>query len=70
MARPRIDAKHYFDLSFTYQYNEHFTIFGGIDNVFSNLPAILGTNQEAANTFPRTYPTLGSRFFIGGTARF
>jgi outer membrane receptor protein involved in Fe transport len=70
LARPTIDAKHYFDLSFTYQYNEHFTIFGGIDNVFSNLPPILGTNQEQANTFPRTFPTLGSRFFIGGTARF
>ena len=70
LARPRIDAKHYFDLSFTYQYNEHFTIFGGIDNVFSNLPPILGTNQEQANTFGRTYPTLGARFFVGGTARF
>lgn len=69
-ARGRIDAKHYFDLSFTYQYNEHFSFFGGIDNIFSNLPAIIGSSQEAANTFPRTFPTLGSRFFIGGTARF
>lgn len=70
LARPRIDAKHYFDLSFTFQFNEHFTIFGGIDNVFNNLPPILGSDQEQSNTFPSTYPTLGSRFFMGGTANF
>ena len=70
LARPRIDAKHYFDLSFTYQYSEHFTFYGGIDNVFNNLPAILGDVNEQSNTFPRTFPTLGSRFFVGGTARF
>lgn len=70
LARAKIDAKHYFDLSFTYQLNENFTIFGGADNLFSNLPAILGTTQEQGNTFPRTFPTLGTRFFIGGTARF
>jgi outer membrane receptor protein involved in Fe transport len=63
-------AKHYFDLSATYDITENFTLFAGVDNVMDTDPPISGVQQVAANTDPSLYDALGRRFFFGGRAKF
>jgi iron complex outermembrane receptor protein len=63
-------AKHYFDLSATYDITEHFTLFAGVDNIFDTDPPISGDLQVGANTDPSLYDVLGRRFFFGGRAKF
>lgn len=70
VAVEELDAFNYFDISGSYEVNENLTLTGGIDNLFDELPPILGDNQEQANTFPATYDVFGRTFFIRATARF
>lgn len=65
-----IDGTSYFDASGSYQVNDTLTLTGGIDNLFDELPPILGDNQEQANTYPATYDVFGRTFFVKATARF
>lgn len=65
-----IDSFNYFDLSGSWQLNDIVTLTGGIDNVLDKGPAILGENQEQANTYPATYDVFGRTYFVRATARF
>ena len=66
-----IEAKNYFDVTFSYDVNETFTTTIGVQNVTDVEVPILGTTaSEQANTWPATYDTLGRRLFVSGTMRF
>ncbi len=69
---PMIKAYSYFDLSFSYDINETFGLYGGINNLFDKNPPVLGTAQPSNgnNTWSNTYDVLGRSFFIGATAKF
>ncbi|MEL6567342.1 MAG: TonB-dependent receptor [Pseudomonadota bacterium] len=69
-AVEEIDGFNYFDLSGSYRVNDTLTLTGGIDNLLDEEPAILGENQEQANTYPATYDVFGRTFFVRATARF
>ncbi|MEM1396347.1 MAG: TonB-dependent receptor [Pseudomonadota bacterium] len=69
-AVEEIDGFNYFDISGSYQVNDTLTLTGGIDNLLDEEPAILGENQEQANTYPATYDVFGRTFFVRATARF
>lgn len=60
----------YVDLSFGYDINEKFDIWGGIINVFDEDPPLLGRRQVRANTSPDTFSPTGAEFFLGGAYRF
>jgi len=70
LAMPGIDAQHYLDLSFSYDIQENFEFFGGVNNVTDNTPPVLGSSALQANTFPSTYDILGPQLFFGGVVRF
>ncbi len=65
-----VGSENYFDLSFTYQFTEYLTVYGGVDNLSGNKPPLIGDSNEQSNTYPSTYDVLGRRFFIGATASF
>jgi len=67
---PEVDPEHYFDLSFQYDFNDMFQLFGGVENLFDNEPPLLGDAQVQANTDPSLYDVLGRRYFEGVQARF
>lgn len=69
-AVEEIDAFNYFDISGSWQINDTLTLTGGIDNLLDEEPAILGENQEQANTYPATYDVFGRTYFVKATARF
>ena len=60
----------YVDLSFGYDVNEEFAIWGGIINAFDEDPPLLGRRQVRANTSPDTFSPTGAEFFLGGSYKF
>ena len=70
VAVSELDAFNYFDVSGSWDINDHLTLTGGIDNLLDEEPPILGDNQEQANTYPATYDVFGRTFFVKGTVRF
>ncbi|PKP91815.1 MAG: TonB-dependent receptor [Alphaproteobacteria bacterium HGW-Alphaproteobacteria-14] len=70
VAVPRIKAHNYVDLSFTYDLNEAINLWGGVNNVLDQGPPLLGTRQERNNTWPDTYDSIGTEFFVGVSAKF
>jgi outer membrane receptor protein involved in Fe transport len=58
----------YFDLSGSYDLNEHMTLSAGVNNLFDLDPPV-STNSSYGNTWPATYDTLGQMFFFNITAR-
>jgi len=70
VAVPRIGGYSYFDLAFTFNVNDEFKLWGGVNNVLDKSPPLLGTRQERNNTFPDTYDAIGTELFLGVSARF
>ncbi len=70
LAVASIPGEHYFDLGVKYQIEENITLRGGVDNMFNNRPAPLGSRQQQANTFPNFYDVLGPYMYFGLEARF
>lgn len=70
VAVPRIEGFNYVDLSFTFDVNDRFNLWGGVNNVFDKQPPLLGTRQERNNTWPDTYDAIGTEFFVGVSANF
>jgi outer membrane receptor protein involved in Fe transport len=60
----------YVDLSFGYDINDAFAIWGGVINVFDEDPPLLGRRQVRANTSPDTFSPTGAELFIGGSYGF
>lgn len=67
---PRIQAAHYFDLTFGYEVNENAELSFGIRNIFDREPTRLGDSQEQANTYPSSYDVLGRDFFVSAKLKF
>ena len=55
----RLAGQNYVDLGATWRPNEVFQLTFGIDNIFDNEPPLIGTGQEAFNTFPQTFDVIG-----------
>jgi outer membrane receptor protein involved in Fe transport len=70
LAYPKLPAQQYVDLSFTADVLENIQVYGGINNVLSNTPPLVGSPQIRANTYPATYDVLGTELFLGVIAKF
>ncbi|NOZ41598.1 MAG: TonB-dependent receptor [Alphaproteobacteria bacterium] len=64
-----IAAQNYFNLAAIWDVNETFSIRAGIDNLFDHMPPLVGTNQQAFNTFPATYNVIGRSFGLSLTMK-
>lgn len=70
LAVPQVSAMNYFDLTLQQDVGERFDLSLGISNLFDEDPPFLGSANRDANTDPRTYDTLGRRYFLRITARY
>jgi outer membrane receptor protein involved in Fe transport len=70
LSYPKLPARHYIDLSGTYDVLDNIQLFGGVRNLFNTRPPVVGSPQIRANTYPATYDVLGQEFFFGAIARF
>jgi len=68
-TRPVLPTMHYFDVAGSYDINDSIQVYGGINNVFSKDPPILGSRAAYANSFPATYDSFGRVTFIGVKAK-
>jgi outer membrane receptor protein involved in Fe transport len=68
-TRPVLPAMNYFDIAASYDVNESIQVYGGINNLFSKDPPILGSAASYANSFPATYDAFGRVTFIGIKAK-
>jgi iron complex outermembrane recepter protein len=68
-TKPYLPDMNYFDISANYDINENLTVYGGINNLLSKDPPIIGSNQSYANSLPATYDSFGRVTFIGITAK-
>ncbi|HEY0281262.1 MAG TPA: TonB-dependent receptor, partial [Rhizomicrobium sp.] len=68
-TRPTLPNMNYFDLSASWDINENIELYGGINNLFSKDPPIMGSAASYANSFPATYDAFGRVTFIGVRAR-
>lgn len=66
----RVPAYDLFDLSFSAEFDKKFTFSIGVNNLFDKQPALIGDNQQQANTYPSTYDVLGRDFFVSGRFKF
>ncbi|WP_081871355.1 TonB-dependent receptor plug domain-containing protein [Parvularcula oceani] len=65
-ALPTADRRHYVDLAATYNFNDTFQVYGGVDNIFDEDPPLLGFSFGGdANTDVTLYDVIGRRWFIG-----
>ena len=65
MSNPKLDAKQYIDLSFTYDFGDVVEIFAGANNVTDEDPPIVAGFGGYGNTFPATYDYAGITYFLG-----
>ncbi|RYD44586.1 MAG: TonB-dependent receptor [Sphingomonadales bacterium] len=64
-------ATWYFDMTSTFEINDNFTFFAGVDNLLDKMPPILGTTFVGdANVDVSLYDTLGRRYFAGVRMKF
>jgi iron complex outermembrane recepter protein len=68
-TRPSLPNMNYFDVAATWDVNDSIEIYGGINNLFSKDPPILGSSASYANSFPATYDSFGRVTFIGIRAK-
>lgn len=67
----RIKAYNQYDLSFSLDVTDKFSLSAGVNNLLDKLPPVLSqANSEQANTFPGTYDVLGRDFFVSTNFRF
>ncbi len=69
MTNPRLGARNYIDLSFTYDVGETAEIFAGINNLLDADPPVVAGQGGYGNTFPATYDYAGMSMFLGVTVR-
>ena len=66
----RIKAFNYFDLAFSGDINDQFSMTAGVNNLLDKKPPVIGSNAEQSNTYPGTYDVLGRDFFVSANFRF
>lgn len=70
LAAPTTGDVNYFDLTGFYNFNDHYSLTLGVDNVFDKTQPIIGSSQEQLNTFPSTYDPFGRSYFLSFTANY
>ncbi|WP_240320726.1 TonB-dependent receptor domain-containing protein [Sphingomonas crusticola] len=70
LSHPVESDRNYIDLSFNADVFKNIQIFGGANNVFANKPPVIGSAQVRANTYPATYDSIGTEFFLGAVVKF
>ncbi len=65
-----ISARHYFDLSTSWDISDQFALTVGANNVLDKEPPVIGDNDEQANTYPASYDVFGRTFFASLKTRF
>jgi len=71
LANQKLSSTNYFDMSATYNISENFTLYGGVENIFNKQAPLIGELYGMQNnTDPSTFDTVGTRFYLGGTAKF
>jgi len=68
-TNPKLPARNYLDLSFTYDLGEKAEIYAGVNNVFDTDPPIVAGFGGYGNTFPATYDYAGMTMFLGFTVK-
>lgn len=67
----RIKAYNLYDVSFSFDVTDQFSLSAGVNNVGDKKPPVLSqSNSQQANTFPGTYDVLGRDFFFATNFRF
>ncbi|HMI18948.1 MAG TPA: TonB-dependent receptor [Sphingomonas sp.] len=70
LSHPVEGDRNYIDLSFTADVLKNIQIFGGANNVFANKPPVIGSAQVRANTYPATWDSIGTEYFLGAVVKF
>ena len=73
IANGELKAVNYLDLSAIWDINDHFTLRGGLNNVFDKGPQIISGGDYSGVGGPNAYPNydlLGRVFFVSATATF
>lgn len=66
-----VDTQVYWDISGSYDFNDYFEIFLGVNNILDEAPPLIGFRAGGdSNTQAQLYDTVGRRYFIGTTVRF
>jgi iron complex outermembrane recepter protein len=68
-TRPFLPNMNYFDISASWNVNDNIELSGGINNLFSKDPPVVGSAASYANSFPATYDSFGRVTFINIKAR-
>jgi iron complex outermembrane recepter protein len=68
-TRPFLPDMNYFDIAATWEVNDSVQFYGGINNLFSKDPPVMGTNASYANSYPEVYDAFGRVTFIGIKAK-
>jgi outer membrane receptor protein involved in Fe transport len=68
-TNPKLPARNYLDLSFTYDLGDKAEIYAGVNNVFDTDPPIVAGFGGYGNTFPATYDYAGMTMFLGFTLK-
>lgn len=69
LAVSEVGSRDYFDLSLNLDSGDRMSLRFGIENLFDRDPPFLGSGNQAANTDPKTYDTLGRRYYLRLTGR-
>lgn len=64
LAVPNVPSTNYFDLTFTWHFNDTYKVVTGIENLLDEAPPLLGSASREANTDPTTWDVLGRRYFV------
>ena len=71
---PTIDATVYVDTQVSYQLNENFEIYGGVDNLLDEAPPLIPSgipgNNTGLETSGSSYDAIGQRWYMGVRAKF
>jgi outer membrane receptor protein involved in Fe transport len=69
ITNPKLDAKNYFDLSFTYGFGDKAEIVAVLNNVLDTEPPVIAGQGGYGNTYPATYDYAGMTVFLGFTIK-
>lgn len=64
LAVKKVGSEDYFDLSLDTDVGDRINVKLGVENLFDEAPPFLGSGNQAANTDPKTYDTLGRSYFL------
>lgn len=70
LAVPRLRAKDYLDLAFSFDLTDQYNLSFGVNNIGDVKPQLIGSDQQQANTYPGVYDVLGRDYYVAVRFRF